>query len=162
MSVKFYGDGRVYAESIKIEGEEIIEYDSNSNGSYVRYIDGTQICWRDVGPEDLTSVSVFDDMGGEGWFWDIRGRASGSSETWRTSSGEYIAFPASFSSPAVAVDGGYFESRGASFDAWPVAGVHHTTNRTTHWTVALMAGYSNIWVNQVRFSVFAIGRWYEL
>jgi len=29
-------------------GVKIIEYGSNANGSYIRFADGTQICWRSV------------------------------------------------------------------------------------------------------------------
>lgn len=39
------GDTNVLG-TLKLEGKNIVERGSNANGDYVRFADGTQLCWR--------------------------------------------------------------------------------------------------------------------
>ncbi|MCW6094543.1 phage tail protein [Clostridium sporogenes] len=43
----FLNDTR-FDQNIYINGNPVVDYGSNANGSYVRYYDGTQICWNKV------------------------------------------------------------------------------------------------------------------
>jgi hypothetical protein len=160
MPITITGDGKIYAPDATEGGYKVIEYGENSNGKYVRFGNGVQICWRTVSPSDASSVTV----NGSGTHWSVGNVFSNDSVVYRTSAGVPVPFPASFSSTPIGVDGGNTSSTtgAAGYDSWPVAGVRVDTDNLTHWSFALRAGYSyGGTINSMTYSLIAIGRWYE-
>lgn len=160
MPIKITGDGKIYAPDVTEGGNKVVDYGENSNGKYVRYGNGVQVCWRTVSPSEATSITV----NGNGTHWNVTGRFSTSSVVYRTSVGFPVPFPASFSSTPIGVDGGVSSSStgAAGYDSWGVVGVRTSTDNLTHWSFALLAGRSyGGTVNPTAYSLIAIGRWYE-
>jgi hypothetical protein len=113
----------------------LIERGSSSNGTYIRFADGLQICTRTIEPAFFGSISSVTAVGGF------------------NRSPEYtMTYPALFaagSQPAVAV--------GATFDDGLIATARGTV---TDWRVFLMrvTSFSSIAVS--RMELLAIGRWF--
>jgi hypothetical protein len=114
----------------------IIERGSNANGEFVRYADGTQICWQ----RDNDATYVFDDDRGNGWVLASFGDRS---------------FPVSFASASdvsvwASVDRGAV--RFISFGSGPTA---------TQWRTILVNELGSLATRtEQRHTLFAIGRWY--
>jgi hypothetical protein len=107
-------------------------YDTNSNGSYIRFADGTQICWASHDPISFGYMLTGDDTNYKYKF-----------KTW--------VFPAAFITAPVATAGGDVE--GSRVDVINVFGIN-----TTQCT--LEAGqYNTSAVNVSAFYTLAIGRW---
>lgn len=110
----------------------VIERGSNSNGEYVRYADGTQICWG-VASEALLCTAVV----GNGF------QSPGTSN---------FIFPIGFASPPRVSPGGSFPSGGAS-RAWPNMAVVGSGSCTI-----VAHGFASNATIQVAY--IAVGRWY--
>jgi hypothetical protein len=109
-----------------------VMYGSNSNGSYIRFADGTQICWASHSDSSFGSVSTGDDAN-----YKYR------TKTW--------AFPAAFTAaPAVQVSG---DVAGARVD---VLNTHSVT--TTQCTLEV-GQYNTSGVTVSACHTLAIGRW---
>lgn len=155
MPITITGDGKIYAPDATEGGYKVLEYGENSNGKYVRFGNGVQVCWRVVSPNDVPAIS-------SNGTWLIN-NAYGSSSVYRSSAGTPVAFPASFSSTPIGVDGGTASSTtgAAGYDSWINVGVRADTDNLTHWSFAVRSGYSQTGVNVSNYSLIAIGRWYE-
>ncbi|WP_417816614.1 hypothetical protein [Tritonibacter scottomollicae] len=65
------------AQSGGVPTGAVIERGSNANGDYVRYADGTQICWK-VGPNQTTDTAVgVLYVNNSGWDWNFPSAFSG-------------------------------------------------------------------------------------
>lgn len=118
------------AQSGGVPTGAIVERGSNANGDYVRYADGTQICWSTVAVTFTTTASggVFRDTGAFSW-----------------------TFPAAFSATPVVT----LSPRGSSV-SWAApnsVGTTAVTSGTIFTTVALSSASGNI-------AAFAVGRWF--
>ncbi|GAA6745335.1 pyocin knob domain-containing protein [Thermus brockianus] len=110
----------------------VIEYGSNSNGSYIRFADGTQICWASHDPQSFGSMLTGLDI-----------NYKHKTKTW--------VFPVAFITTPVVTTGG--DVAGARVD---VINAHSAT--TTQ--CALEAGqYNTTAVDVTAFYTLAIGRW---
>lgn len=128
---------------------EIIEEDvTSATGNYVRFGDGTQICWRQVSPSDLTSITT----NGDGTHWAITNRFNASSDVYRTSSGVAVSYPAAFIEDPVTFVG--ILGNAAGNDVWG-----SVTGDSSNWGFAVRCGYSQSNVSASSFNLFAMGRW---
>lgn len=112
----------------------VIERGDNANGEYVRFADGTQICWHSIGPRNVNATS------GGYYFIDVG--------TWD--------FPAAFSSvPRVTTA----VNRGAVGTGltWPGATTHSISGSSIGGLciVAVASGVTGAYMQ-----VMAIGRWF--
>lgn len=58
----------VLVQTSAISNETVAVSGSNSNGSYVRFADGTQICWKDVALGDVDCTTAWGSVYESGWF----------------------------------------------------------------------------------------------
>lgn len=110
----------------------VIERGSNANGEYVRYADGTQICWGVAADALLCTAAV-----GNGF------QSPGTSN---------FTFPIGFVSAPRVSPGGYFPSGGSS-RAWPNMAVVGSGSCTI-----VAHGFTSSATIQVAY--IAVGRWY--
>jgi len=112
----------------------IIERGTNANGDYVRYADGTQICWKTITTTTGTSTVV-----GAIYGSDALGQGS---------------FPASFSALPNVTHSGYISSGNVN-GMW--SGCYTTPTQTSWGNYRLLAAgaYAAGFIN-----VVAVGRWY--
>lgn len=142
-------NGLLDVPNLLLSGEEIIERDSNANGEYIRFGDGTQICWRYISPEDYPSVH---NQVGSTYYWDVTGRYSSSSI--RRSSPTATSFPSSFIS--LSAIGGSRSGHPAGHDSW----ITVASNSSSHWSFSIRSGVSQDNSNTNSFILFAVGRWF--
>lgn len=109
----------------------IIESGSNANGEYVRYADGTQICWRYDTTDYTTSNS------GGGFF---------------NSGMQSYTFPATFVNPPQVFPSAYYASTGSFSWAGPVRNI--TSSGCTLTLLAMVSGGTG------RHFYLAVGRWF--
>ena len=113
----------------------IIEQGSNANGEFVKYADGTMICWQ----RDTNATYDFDDDRGNGWVVATLGNKT---------------FPANFVSSDVGVwaarDRGVVRIIG--FTSAPLSSTWRSVNIAQVGDLRIVTGQ--------RHTLFAIGRWY--
>lgn len=118
----------------------IIERGSNANGSYVRYADGTQICWHKL---NLGSVTA----NGAGTYTD----------PYRTS-GINWTFPATFEASETPVVTGQAESSGGLARAMAI--YHTATGSNIASTIGAVRLSSDATATTVTANLMATGRWF--
>jgi len=117
----------------------VVESGSNANGRWIRFSDGTQICWHYFGPVTL----------------DIDDLQSG---IYRSALQEH-AFPVPFiEPPAIAVS----QSTPGSFGTWLVGGCTSGSAGRSKWRYRALRMTSGTDVNIQSVGMFAIGWWKEL
>lgn len=113
----------------------VIERGSNDNGAFVRFADGTQICWQSFTVSDLAVTTV-------------RGALFTTNIT-------SPVFPAAFvGTPAVTLRGGF----STNVDGWLVMNGAPTTSLVTNGALRVFSAVSL--TETYRWSYLAIGRWF--
>lgn len=149
MSLTINGTDGIDADMFFVKGRAMFEFGENSNGKYVKFYDGTQVCWREISPDDEEVESI-----STGTFWLITNRYSSSSSIYRTSNGLDLLFPASFIEiPYVFCGTG---GTAGFHDAFATVGSRDINN----WNFAVRAGLSLSGASSNSFRLGAVGRWY--
>lgn len=122
--------------ALTLGGRNVVERGSNANGEYVRYADGTQICWKVVGTNSSGTYAVASGLYGS----DAYGAG---------------AYPAPFAAmPAVTCTG----MRGTGSAALLIAS-NYTAASQSNWGTWRAIAADNTAVAGI-LSLVAIGRWF--
>ncbi|MED0689963.1 DUF859 family phage minor structural protein [Bacillus licheniformis] len=119
---------------LSINGRQIAQHGSNSNGEWVRYYDGTQICWH---------IDVIRGGTSEGYY--SSGFSATPSRNW--------TFPMAFKDDNVATTA---NERGGAGRTFGGLGAQATGNTSTSYVLYRARSVTN----DIYASLLAIGRWY--